>query len=105
MIPFTIIDQRLDPEYLGIVPMFFNTSDPRPAAQQVDANYQHGGGWEPLPHCKPVPEIPFAFSYPGDPVFVPVAVAKLRAEVIVLYQGSFLGIWQRDGSFEISRVD
>jgi hypothetical protein len=105
VIAFIILDKRMDPEYLGIIPMFFDANDPRPAKEQIDEAYQHGGGWEPIPHTKAVPEIHFAFRYPDDPVFKPLAIAKLRDEMIVLYDHSFLGIWQRDGTFEISRVD
>ena len=105
MIQFTLIHPRATYEMLGFVPMFFDEHDPRPAKEQIDANYQHGGGWHPMPKVEPVPDIPFAFRYPMDPVFMPLAVAKLRSEVIAFYEGSFLGIWQRDGSFEIDRVD
>jgi hypothetical protein len=105
VIPFILVGKNATPDMLGFVPEFFDEADPRPAREQVDANYAHGGGWYPMQKVTAVPEIPFAFHYPDDPVFYPMAVAKLRQEIIVLYVAGFLGIWQRDGSFEISRVD
>jgi hypothetical protein len=105
MISFVLVGKNATFEMLGFVPSFFDLNDPRPAKEQVDENYQHGGGWYPMQKVTAVPEIPFAFKYPGDPVFLPMAIAKLRSEIIVLYHAGFLGIWQRDGSFEISRVD
>jgi hypothetical protein len=104
VIQFTLIDPRMTTAMLGFLPSFLDPDDPRSAAQQIDANYAFGG-WEPLPGCIAVPDPLFAWTYPGDPVFLPLAAAKLRHEVIAVYKGDFVGIWQRDGSFEISRVD
>ena len=105
-----ILDQRRasDPfGVLGLIPGMLDDDDPRPAAVQFDENYRHGGGWYPLPmrQCTAVSGRPFAFSFPGDPMFVPLAITKLRDEVICIYEGSFVGIWQRDGTFEIARMD
>jgi hypothetical protein len=37
----------LDHESLGFIPQFLHADDPRSAAEQIDASYQHGGGWKP----------------------------------------------------------
>lgn len=33
------------PEVLGFIPQFLSDFDPRPAAEQFDEAYAHGGGW------------------------------------------------------------
>ena len=40
-----------DHEALGFIPTFLHVDDPRPAAEQIDAAYQHGGGWKPNPEA------------------------------------------------------
>lgn len=45
MIAFRLLDSYAD---LGYLPGFFDAADPRPARQQIDQNYGHGGGWRPM---------------------------------------------------------
>lgn len=85
----------------GFIPDFVSEHDPRPAAVQIAENYI--GGWRPLKGCTLRPDN--AFSFPGDPLYRPIAIAQCRHETLVLYPGSFLAIIQPDRSFEISRVD
>jgi len=42
---------------------------------------------------------------PGDPPFKPLAQAKLRDELIVLYEADFVAVIQPDRSFEVARMD
>ena len=42
-------------EQLGMLPYFIDPNDPRPAREQLDANYQHGGGWVPSRGLHPRP--------------------------------------------------
>jgi hypothetical protein len=100
----------LDRESLGFIPQFLHADDPRSAAEQIDASYQHGGGW------KPRPDAPWHLDAkrgvmvygdgndPGD-VNHMVASAKLRDETIQLYESAWTAIVQPDGSFEVSRLD
>ena len=43
-----ILDPSINSEHLGLLPMMLDPSDPRPAREQFDENYQHGGGWRPF---------------------------------------------------------
>jgi hypothetical protein len=93
-----------DPEELGMLPDFINQNDPRPAREQFDANYQHGGGWHPIPgfiHRKGV-----SLEYPGDPPYHPIAMWPLRDEMIVVYRYGLVAIFQvKTGAFEVARLD
>jgi hypothetical protein len=90
-------------DILGFIPTFLNDNDPRPAAEQINENYAHGGGWRP--------QQKFTFDkngnlrYPGDPPFKCIAATMLRDEMICLYEHALLMIMQPDGSFEVSTVD
>ena len=119
MIEFKMLHPSMKPDYLGLVPFFLNENDPRSAREQINDNYQHGGGWrsiEKFKLVKPVTDLERQISpyrvarslilkYPGDPPLKPLAVAQLRDETIVLYDGAFLAIFQPDYSFEVARID
>jgi hypothetical protein len=103
MIRFELLHPRMTWEHLGLLPGFFSERDPRPAREQLHANYAHGGGWYPMPNWELLPDN--TIRYPGDPPFKPLARAKLRDELIVFYDCAFVAIIQKDRTFEIARVD
>jgi hypothetical protein len=119
MIRFTLIHPEACEEYLGLVPFFVSQVDPRPCKEQIDENYQHGGGWRSIDGFKiehelsPLEKVtsPYVMAqrltlkYPGDDPLTPVAVAQNHNETLVLYDGAFLAIFQPDYSFEIARLD
>jgi hypothetical protein len=90
-------------EMLGLIPEFLDERDPRPAREQIDQNYRHGGGWQPFPGFTMLPD--GDLSYPGDPPTRLIAETHLRDETIRFYDCSWLAIVQPDGTFEVSRVD
>jgi hypothetical protein len=102
-IAFHILHPR-GTDFLGFIPQFLSPADPRPAAEQLDANYQHGGGWRPMTGWTFDP-LTNRLSYPGDPPLTPAAVGYLRDEVILVYPHAWVLILQKDGSFEVSRMD
>ena len=91
-------------DYVGFIPMMLSETDPRPAKEQFDENYAHGGGWRPFEGFKYDAEN-HKIKYPGDPPFYPYASAKLRDETIFVYPYSWVLILQPDGSHEIARMD
>lgn len=95
------------PEVLGLIPSFLSESDPRPAKQQLDDNYRHGGGWHPTQGFRL--DLPgggkLISPYEEDMPLRPMAMSRLRDEVLIFYESSFLLILQLDGSFEVARVD
>jgi len=103
MIIWAFLDPQMTPEHLGLLPMMLSEYDPRPAREQFDANYQHGGGWDPMKGF--TLHDGNSLSYPGDPPLIPLAITKLRDELIVFYQYSWVAIIQPDRSFEVCRMD
>jgi len=91
------------PDELGLIPGFIDQDDPRSAAEQFDANYQHGGGWHPI---KGFTVKGFVLTYPGDPPYEPIAMWPLRDEMIVVYRYGIVAVFNiKDGSFEVARLD
>ena len=95
-------------EHLGFLPGMWSDDDPRPAKEQADANYQHGGGWRPFKGFTMLQN--GNLLYPGDPMVHMLAETVLHSttdkpEVIRFYQHDWVAIVQRDGSFEVCRMD
>jgi hypothetical protein len=95
---------KLDPHVdLGFLPDLVSEDDPRPAKAQLADKYRYGGGWRPTPGF--TVRDGYVLKFPDDPPMAPRAMTTLRDEVIVLYDYAFLGVFQPDGSFEVSRCD
>jgi hypothetical protein len=87
----------------GLIPRMLDLDDPRPARDQLDSNYQHGGGWRP--QGKFESKGWGRLQYPGDPIMVPLAEIAFRDETIRIYQYGYVAIFQKDGTFEAARMD
>lgn len=103
MMRFKLLHPLINHGHLGWIPTFLDADDPRSAKEQLDSNYQHGGGWHPMRG--------FAMgdghviAYPGDPPLHPIAEAKLRDELILIYRHAWVAIVQKDGTHEVARMD
>jgi hypothetical protein len=96
----------LDPDAIDLVgdlPAWLNENNPKPAREQLNDAYRHGGGWHPIKGFIMYGD--YSIRYPGDPVLHPVATAQLRDELILFYPHSWVCIMQPDKSFEIARMD
>jgi hypothetical protein len=98
------------PDQIGAIPGFLSPHDKRPARVQFHENYQHGGGWHPLKGFKHAGN--YVLIYPGDAsegevdeVYEPLALMRLHGETIVIYRYGWVGVFQKDGAFEVSRMD
>ena len=89
---------------LGLIPFWLDPDDPRPAREQLNEHYAHGGGWRPQAGFK-FNKRDMSVRFPGDPPFRPIAMMKFRDEKIIAYQYAYFMILQKDGSFEICRMD
>jgi hypothetical protein len=87
---------------LGLLPEFLDAGDPRPARDQIDANYRRGG-WRPIAGLTMQDD--GSLVYPGDPPIQPLYETYLRREIVRLYEASIVAIIQPDGTFEVSRID
>jgi hypothetical protein len=83
--------------------MFFDDNDPRPAAEQINEKYAHGGGWNPIPRF--TMEADGTLRYPGVPPLPVLAEAIFRNELIRFYDHAWVAIMQPGGAFEVSRMD
>lgn len=95
------VQEGYGPDVLGPIPGFLSEDDPRPAAEQIAENYC--GGWDSFKGFTLGSDE--TLLYPGDPPLKPIAVTRLRSELIVLYEHAFLRIEQPDGSFDVARID
>lgn len=100
------IDPRIDEETLGFLPLIFDPEDARKAREQVDDRYAHGGGWQP----QAIWVVNFhngTAKYPGDPEIRALAMSylPLTDERLLLFPMSYVAIIQRDGSYEMVRMD
>jgi hypothetical protein len=88
---------------LGFLPAMIRLNDLRPVKEQLDERYAHGGGWNPTPGFTMQPN--HVLHYPEDPPFHPLAMSMHGDETLVFYEHDFLAIIQKDGTFEVARVD
>lgn len=95
------------PDELGLIPTFVNPRDPRPVREQIDGNYQHGGGWRPIQgYAMSFEEgINGQLQYPGEEPLEPIALIRVRDEMVILYRYGITAILQKDKSFEVARLD
>jgi hypothetical protein len=96
-------------EQWGFIPEFLRDSDPRPAWKQIDANYAHGGGWQPTSGFK-IGEIDEVngtarIRFPGDPEFRSLGCMIFRDELLFLFEASFVMAKGRSGDWEVARLD
>ena len=95
-------------EVVGFLPQFVSEHDPRSAKEQINDNYAHGGGWSSFKGFTLVSsddKNQYGLDYPGDPMSKELSRATFRDELLVFFEHSWLAIIQKDGSFEVSRLD
>lgn len=103
---FTAKHPRVTEEHLGLIPHFLSERDPRTAREQLNAHYQHGGGWKPtVNEFTMLPDGNLLSKYPEDPPFLLLAEGQLREEVIRIYEYSYVAVIQPNGAFEVARMD
>jgi hypothetical protein len=91
-------------ERAGYLPTFMHPDDMRPAKEQIDDAYQHGGGWRSFPGFTFNPA-DRSLTYPGDPSFSPYLEIHLGDELVLVYPHDWVVILQTDGSWDVSRID
>lgn len=88
---------------VGYIPFVFSSLDPRPAREQIDANYAHGGGFFELGGFVMLEDR--YLKYPGEPKMPVLAEAQLRDETILVYPSALVAVVQKDGSYSVTRMD
>lgn len=100
--------EAFHPDLVGLIPSFLNENDPTPIAKQIDAAYQHGGGWRPIAGMSL--EAPFRLRGHNDTRgYQPIAFTHLsdREEqvLVIVFESGMTAIMQADGSYEVARLD
>jgi hypothetical protein len=105
MIDVKFLHPRASWDHVGIIPQMLDANNPKPAREQLNDGYQHGGGWHPIQMEKWTLFDDNSIQYPEDPVLIPIAEMRLRDELILVYEYSMVAIIQPNRSFEVSRMD
>jgi hypothetical protein len=92
------------PDDVGMIPGMLDHVDPRPAREQLDTGYPHGGGWRPFDGFT-FDQDRLTLKYPGDPSMKPLAMMQLREELVLVYPCSWVLVLQPTGAFEVCRMD
>ena len=100
-------------EVTGLLPEIIWQDDPRPAREQFNDRYAHGGGWNPMKGWlfKPGPDgeatLVFQSNDEEDDAeeYREMSRTTINSEILILFDCEFLAIVQPDGSFEVDRVD
>lgn len=90
------------PDELGLIPSFIYPDDERSVVEQIRERYI--GGWDSFKGFTLNPKS-LALSYPGDPALQPIAFARVRNEIVVVYESAWTIVVQPDGEFEAARLD
>lgn len=100
MMNWILLSPKVTPGHLGFIPSFLNEDDPRPAKEQFNTNYI--SGWFPSTGFTMTGRV---LNYPGDPPLKPLAILEFREELVLVYPYAWVAVVQRDGTFEVSRMD
>jgi len=108
-------------ELCGLIPHFLDEDDPRPAIEQFDERYAHGGGWSPIDSGFRLenrgPAGGVALVYPGTPetedepawpdeVYALVASTELHGQAVLIFEGAFVVVADPElGAWSVARMD
>lgn len=93
---------QLDFNIWGFIPSFLSERDPRKAREQFNEHYQ--SGWRPFKGFT-LNKDTMALTYPDDPPMKPIDYFEFRDEIIYMYPHAWVLILQKDGAWEVSRMD
>ena len=102
-VTWELLHPHMRPEMLGLLAYWLDDEDPRPAKDQFNGHYAHGGGWRPFKGFK-LSESNWLI-YPEDPPLQPLAQCQFRNELIVFYEHAWVAIIHKDRYFEACRMD
>lgn len=105
-VPRLELDPDVSIEDLGLLPTILLPSDDRPAAEQFNERYAHGGGWNPMPGWTMLEGEDVRIQYPGDEPLSPIACFRMSSgESVFIYPHAWVCIMQPNEEFEVARID
>lgn len=105
MITWELLHPMMTLDHLGLLPAFILEADPRSAREQIHERYSHGGGWFPYKGFRLGEDNRLISEYPEEPDLMPLARTRLRHELVLFYNHSWVAVVQPDRSFETARID
>jgi len=101
--------------FLGFIPEILRDDDPRPVKDQMNERYEHGGGFHAFPNKKrftinDTAAEPCKLVYHEDD-FVETMEEwgrcwfPITEELVIVFDSAITAIIQKDGSFELTRMD
>ncbi len=90
----------------GYIPYWLDENDERSAAEQIHAEYAHGGGWrefEGFTLCGD--DSHYMLAYPGDPDTHEQSRGQLRDETVVVFDHSWVGVIKGGELTNVARID
>lgn len=86
----------------GFIPSFLYEDDPRSVREQFNERYV--SGWSPFKGFTYDPET-FTLTYPEDPPLEAISTMTFRDETIHIYPHAWVAVVQKDGTYEVCRMD
>ena len=98
----TLINYKGAPiEAWGLLPTFLDDDDPSPVREQLGKGY---GSWKPFQGFELTIKPP-TLTYPDDPPMRPLSAFEFRGELVLLFPHSWVLVMQKDGTWEVARMD
>ena len=97
----TLLEPGMTLQTLGALPDMLEANDPAPAREQLGRRYQHGFRGRSGRYL----DADDVLHFPGDRPYRPLAEMRMRDEIILIFEGSFVAVSAPDRSFEVARMD
>lgn len=101
---WTFYQEGMTEEHLGYISQIIRSGRGATVAQQINANYSHGGGYAPM-NAFTFNPVSKSIKYPGDDAMLPWATTHIDGEDVYLYEYAWLCIVQPNGEFAVTRMD
>lgn len=91
---------------LGYIPTMLSPLDERDMVSQLDAGYQHGGGWKDFEGFEAsMKGAVWVIQYPNDPPYIERARVSMNGETLVMFDHAWVMVIDREGRKRFCRMD
>ena len=98
-----MLHPRMTMDALGYIPGWFRGMNPIMSGARDIIRDNYISGWEHFKGFKKDEQ--HVLTYPEDPPLRPLAKMQWGDELVLYYQSSWVCVVQKDGSWEVSRID
>jgi hypothetical protein len=101
----TYFHPRATLAHWGEIPNWLSDASPKPAKQQLHDGYRFGG-WQSMKSDKIKMQPDGKYKYPGDPMQFPISEIRMASgERVLLYDSSIVVVVEKDGNWDMARMD